>query len=119
MEENKYLPGFISISQFLWYLDWSKLQYQESNVYICIQSTIEINQMFSRKRAHWQFLASDKSKFAHSEKGNCKKTWETYWAYYGKYAGPSIQNTEPICKVYITENIIHTYFCVIIKSDMK
>ena len=31
------------------------------------------------------------------EKGNCKKTWETYWAYYGKYARPSIQNTEPIC----------------------
>ena len=50
------------------------------------------------------------NKFAVREKGNCKKTCETYWAYYGKYAGPSIQNTDPICKVYITENIYMDIF---------
>ena len=62
------------------------------------------------------------NKFAVREKGNCKKTCETYWAYYGKYAGPSIQNTDPICKVYITENIYghHPYILwVIEKSNMK
>ena len=39
------------------------------------------------------------------EKGSSKKSCETYWAYYGKYACPSIQNTETICKVYVTENM--------------
>ena len=39
------------------------------------------------------------------EKGSRKKSCETYWAYYGKYACPSIQNTETICKVYVTENM--------------
>ena len=45
-EPNKYLPVSISISEFLWYLDWSKVQYLESNVCICIQSEIEINQIY-------------------------------------------------------------------------
>ena len=69
-------------------------------------------------------MASNKECVVNSywEKGNCKRTCETYWAYYGKYAGPSIQNTDPICKVYITENIYghHPYILwVIEKSNMK
>ena len=103
-EPNKYLPVSISISEFLWYLDWSKVQYLESNVCICIQSKIEINQIFLG--GSFGCLIENQVRVSFCwEKGSRKKSSETYWAYYGKYACPSIQNTETICKVYVTENM--------------